>query len=827
MTEFSPQLQFVDKNNLTGILQRVEKPGRYAGGEFGIPKKTADQSVRFLLTYPDVYELGMSNQGLKILYDRINRNENMLADRLFLPWPDFANLLREESLSLYSLDHHLTVSSFDVWGFNISHELHFTNLLYALDLANVPLHREKRMQSEPLIMLGGTAVTNPLPLFDFADCIFLGDGEEAIVEAGRIIQKCKENKRSRCELLKELSAIDGMLIPSLYHVDHEGIASGPIVKKRNYFADSFSDFEHLVLPNLEITQDRVVLEVSRGCSQGCRFCHAGTWKKPVRNIKPAALLAAAHHLIKKTGSDSISLNSLSLADYPYLKELVTLLSNDFSEKGISLSLPSLRIDKNTIPALLITSGIRRSSVTFALEAGSDLMRSRIHKFVSEKSLHQFIGGLFERGWDLVKIYFMLGLPDPEGTEVNDLIRALNELGFIAKKHGNRKNINVTISLFVPKPFTTFQKEKFKNEDYFMQAIYRVKNELRSRRVSIKYTDPFMATLESLLSRSDVRMGKYIEEAYRKGASFDSWDDRLRRDIWRDVLASIPEDILKLWTGPFAADAILPWEKIVHGFPRSWFQKDYEKFLCTEDVSTQTNEELSQQELTDDVFAVPPSKKIPEECYRCVCHLKVSYKKSGSMIYISHLDTSDVLRKALRRAGVPMTFSSGFNKHERMHFEEPLPAYIHSEIEIFYVELWKNIDLTKLMNDLAAELPAGITLTGLDYVNKRPPMHAPVYTFRLEFYDQDLFSTVEIKMKSMPERFSYDKPDHKRKGCIKHMERRLQSAIGDIHFVHSSVSFSIEHTTTEAISLSDFIVYYLNIPVKDWNMKVKIIRTGKK
>lgn len=853
---FSPVLRYVPLERLTPVWQRVEKPGRYTGGEFGIPEKNPEEArARIVFSYPDTYELGMSNEGIKILYDRVQRRPDLYADRTALPWPDFGQLLQQEGIPLYSLDRRLEVRGFDVWGFNVAHELHHTNLLYAMDLAGIPLLRVERGPEDPLILVGGTAVTNPLPLFGFADAIFLGDGEEGILEILDVVAAAKEAGLSRLALLERLASVAGLVLPDLWAPIDEGrdgmvrpryvSRSGQKVQKRVVRAQEFSNLEHVIVPSLAITQDRAVIEVNRGCGQGCRFCHAGFWKRPVRNVPVDRLVEQAAVALKKTGADSLTLHSLSIADYPYLDELVVAMARRFGPDGVSLSLPSLRVQVKTIPVLEMTAGIRKSSVTFALEAGSELMRERIHKKTSEENLQYLMGLIFDRGWDLVKVYFMLGLPDPEGREVDDLIRAANELGDLARRHGQRKNVNITVSLFVPKPFTTFQWEAQRDPTYFEEAVRRLRAELRTKRVHVKHPSPWMAWIEGILSRADHRIGPSILAAYRLGARFDSWDDRFRPDIWQQVLAEHSADTIEDWTAQHPHLDPMPWQDVVDGFPAERLVHDHEKYRA---ITEENMKPAGLQELrTEDYSAgLMEPVSIPAARFEMVGLLRMRFAKAGSMVYISHLDTIEVIRKALRRAALPVTFSRGFNKHERLHLGSSLPIYFRSRNEVVIAELYDRIDPSAMHRLIARNLPEGLSLLETEMLERLPDMRAVPTRYSIQFSAVDDARRVHSALLSLPEEVEFEKRDKKSKGRhTKLVSKRLRSALHDVVLLDGqpqlevrsglasaeagqrfpSVTFTIDPPEDGAVSVTDLLTRVLDLPSTRWNVDVVIEKLG--
>ncbi len=843
---FSPELKYVNKEAIKPLLQKVEKPGRYIGAEFGIKQKEPEHHlVRVVLSYPDVYDLGMSNEGLKILYDQILKN-GYFADRTFLPAKDFGDLLLKNQIPLYSLDHFLEISSFDVWGFNVATELHYTNILYALDLAQIPIKRKQRKNSEPIIILGGTAISNPLPMFDFADGIFLGDGEEAIIEIIKIIENAKLKQKTRFEILEELQTVSGLLIPEFYEITEKGISkypeyNGKIVTKRIYRGNEFGNLETILVPNISIVQDRTVLEVNRGCGQGCRFCHAGFWKRPVRNSEVKRLVEIAGKLLKKTGNNVLTLHSLSIADYPWLEELVIELAKRFGPQGVSLSLPSLRVQVKTIPILEMTSEIRKSSITFALEAGSELLREKIHKKSSEENLHYLIHLVFQKGWETVKVYFMLGLPDYENREVNDLIKSLNALEKIASFYGKRKKINITISLFVPKPFTTFQWEEQKNPDYFEESIKIIKKNVKLKQLTIRHPAPWMSYVEGLFSRADHRIGEYILKAYKKGAKFDSWDDGFREDIWKEITQEIPESLKNLWLSKKPIDMIMPWEQIIDGFSREKLLRDYEKFLSINEnnMNPAKKQVLDPSKYPEELFK---KVQIPKNKFITKCILMIKYAKLDPFIYIGHLDTIEVFRKALRRAEVPLSYSLGFNKHEKIKTFSSLPLYFFSLSEMIFLELYKNVDVEETLEKIQKNLPKGLYIISLQEILKSDlQSFVPKQErYRLELINQTDRDQIFEKLLQIPKEIEYLK-DHKpiRKkinvnnisvsdnlnldfyNSRVNIKEILENLYKDTQYY--GVEFSIQTNILDTISIKDFILYYLSLPIETWNVSVRIIK----
>lgn len=563
------------------ILLKIEKPARYIGNEVNSVMKDPEKvSIRFAMCFPDVYEIGMSHLGIQILYDMFNKREDVWCERVYSPWTDLDQIMRERKIPLFALESQDPVKEFDFLGITLQYEMCYTNILQVLDLSGIPLAAEERTDEDPIVIGGGPCTYNPEPLAEFFDLFYMGEGETVYDE---LLDAYKENKKrggTRKEFLEMAAEIEGIYVPAFYDVTYK--EDGTIesfrpnnphakekIKKQVVMDMSSATYpEKPVVPFIKATQDRVVLEIQRGCIRGCRFCQAGMVYRPTRERDVEKLKELATHMLRNTGHDEISLSSLSSSDYSHLPELVNYLIDSCPEKGVNISLPSLRIDAFSLDVMSKVQDIKKSSLTFAPEAGSQRMRNVINKGLTEEVILDGAGKAFEGGWNKVKLYFMLGLP----TETEDDIKGIAHLAEkiaeryyeIPKDQRNGKcQITASSSFFIPKPFTPFQWAPMNTEREFLDKAAIVKAEVRAQlnQKSIRYIyhEADISLLEGFLARGDRKCAEVIEKAYRKGAIFDAWSEYFRKDAWEEAFAETGIDVSFYACRERSTDEILPWD----------------------------------------------------------------------------------------------------------------------------------------------------------------------------------------------------------------------------------------------------------------------------
>lgn len=575
------------------ILMKVQKPGRYTGGELNsIIKDKDDVEVRFAFCFPDVYEVGMSHLGMKILYSQLNTKPYVWCERVFAPWVDMEELMREKDIKLYALESGDPITEFDFIGFTLQYELSYTNVLNMLDLAGIPLRSEQRTELWPLVVAGGPCACNPEPMADFIDLFFIGEGEEVDSEVIELYREYKRKHATKKEFLQAAAQIEGVYVPSLYRVEYEEdgtIASftpaegAPAKIKKRLIMDLDNLYfpENFVVPSIEIVHDRAVAEIFRGCIRGCRFCQAGFLYRPVREKSPETIDRQCHNLCANTGYDEVSLSSLSSSDYTKIQDLLKKLLSWSDKEKVSISLPSLRVDGFSDELMSKLKTVRRSGLTFAPEAGTQRLRNVINKNVTEEELMKTCSTAFSGGWTTVKLYFMIGLP----TETMDDVAGIAQLGqkvvnayynIPNKPKGKAVKVTLSASSFVPKPFTPFQWEPQDTVDTLHQKQRHLRDSITSRKINCNWHDADTSFLEGVFARGDRKLCKVLELAQKRGCHFDGWGDFFRLSTWLEIFEECGIDPAFYANRRRSFDELLPWDHIDYGVKKEFFIEECKK-----------------------------------------------------------------------------------------------------------------------------------------------------------------------------------------------------------------------------------------------------------
>lgn len=579
------------------ILLSIQQPARYIGGEINsVCKDPSSVDVRFAMCFPDVYDIGMSHLGIQILYDMLNKMPDVYCERVYSPWTDLDAIMREKHIPLFAIESQDPVKDFDILGITLQYEMCYTNILQILDLSGIPLHGSDRTWDDPIVIGGGPCAYNPEPIAEFFDLFYIGEGETAYRQLIDIYKDSRKNGESRETFLKRAAGVPGIYVPSLYepeyHEDGTLKAFRPtcpeapekVVKQLVLDMTEAVYPEKPLVPFIKVTQDRVVLEIMRGCIRGCRFCQAGMIYRPVREKNVERLKDLAYKMLKNTGHEEISLSSLSSSDYRSLEELVRFLIEEFHGKGVNVSLPSLRIDAFSLDVMSKVQDVKKSSLTFAPEAGSQRMRDVINKGLTEDDIFSGAMEAFNGGWNRVKLYFMLGLPGETYEDIEGIAKLSNDIAALYytipkdKRPGARVDVVSSTSFFVPKPFTPFQwvpqntTEQFKDKQHFLSR--KMKEQLNRKSMRYNWHDFDLTALEGFLARGDRRVGEVIYRAYKKGCMFDSWSEYFYYDRWLEAMDEAGIDP-SFYTGRVREyDEILPWDFIDAGVTKEFLWREY-------------------------------------------------------------------------------------------------------------------------------------------------------------------------------------------------------------------------------------------------------------
>lgn len=577
------------------ILCKVEKPSRYVGGELNqVIKNPKDVNIRFAFCFPDVYEVGMSHLGTRILYHTINERKNTYCERVFAPWPDMETLMRKSDIKLFTLETKTPLDQFDMLGFTLQYEMSYTNILNMLDMSGITIRASERGEDEPIIMAGGPCAYNPEPLYDIVDFFEIGEGEEMMDDVLEVYAKHKANgKVNKKEFLREISHIGGIYVPSLYDVSYN--EDGTIreftpkyedvpakVKKRivnNFDKVSFPD--EMIVPYTDIVHDRVVLETARGCTNGCRFCQAGMIYRPVREKTTNTLIEQARRALKATGYDEVSLASLSICDYSNIQNLISSLVLEHEADKVGIALPSIRVDAFSVDLIKEIQKVRKTGLTFAPEAGSQRMRDIINKGLTEERILEAAKSAFESGWSTIKLYFILGLPyetTEDAAGIGELAEKMADVYFGIPKDVRNKGLKITVStsILVPKPFTPFQWAPMARPEIVDERIKAVRGAIKSRSIVYNYHEQETSFMEAVFARGDRRTCDVLIKAFEKGAKFDGWSEYFNMEIWNEAMEECNLDSKFYVYREREYDEILPWDFIDIGVNRKYMERENEK-----------------------------------------------------------------------------------------------------------------------------------------------------------------------------------------------------------------------------------------------------------
>lgn len=581
------------------ILLKIEKPARYLGNEVNHVVKDPKGKIRFAMCFPDVYEIGMSHLGIQILYDLLNAREDVYCERVYSPWMDLDAVMREKKIPLFALESQDPIKDFDFLGITIQYEMCYTNILQVLDLSGIPLYTKDRTMEDPFVVCGGPCTYNPEPIADFFDLVYIGEGETSYRELLDKYKEWKKSGKSRREFLEIAATVDGIYVPSLYDVTYNqdgtihamvpNCETAPEKVKKQVVNDLTHTYypEKPLVPYIKATQDRVVLEIQRGCIRGCRFCQAGMIYRPIRPRDIDYLKKMAVTMLDNTGYEEITLSSLSSSDYKELSELVYFLIDECDERKINISLPSLRIDAFSLDVMSKVQDVKKSSLTFAPEAGSQRMRNVINKGLTEEVILSGAWEAFQGGWNRVKLYFMLGLPGEREDDIEQIAVLADKIAAKyfelpkEERHG-RPEIVASSSFFVPKPFTPFQwspmntAEQFESKRRFL--LGKVKEQLNQRSIRYQCHDAVTSELEGIFARGDRKLCKVIEDAYRRGCIFDAWTDYFKEDVWEQVMDENGVSRYFYNYRERGKDEIFPWDFIDIGVSKNFLYREYENSL---------------------------------------------------------------------------------------------------------------------------------------------------------------------------------------------------------------------------------------------------------
>ncbi|MFW6080785.1 MAG: TIGR03960 family B12-binding radical SAM protein, partial [Desulfosalsimonas sp.] len=722
--------------HLDDILPLVSKPSRYTGGEVNSLAKSGSRVRLFMaLAFPDTYEIGMSHFGMQILYHLLNSRPEIAVERVFAPGTDMAARLSAADMPLFSLETRRPLSKFDIVGFSLLYELNYTNVLMMLELGGIPFYAADRGRDMPLVIGGGPCTVNPEPVAPFFDAMVIGDGEPVVTEMADAWLRWKEQGGDKGDLLNSWAAIRGVYVPSLFQPGYDSHGRQQVTPllpryekvRRAVAADLDSAFfpRSPVVPFGRPVHDRLRLEVARGCTRGCRFCQAGMIYRPVRERSFSSLLDLAEKGLAATGYDDISLLSLSTGDYSCLQPLIRELSARYGSSRLALSIPSFRAGTLSSEVMEIIRNVRKTGFTIAPEAGTERLRSVINKNITEAEITDTVKTAFDLGWQLVKLYFMIGLPGETSRDVEGIAELVRRLRSLSPRGRQGGKINVSVGVFIPKSHTPFQWAAQTDTSAARETIEYLRSRLSVRGVEFKWQNPELSRLEGIFARGDRRLSRVLVAARRRGCRFDGWTDCFDKDAWSEAFSDAgvdPEAFLK----PVSPDAPLPWEHIDTGVSREFLLAEYKKSLQAEPTFDCRYGDCQDCGVCDFETFMPQNacdKKMPglaegdlsriqgdKTDDRGSRKLRVVYSKLGPARYFGHLELANILVRALRRAGISLAYSRGYHPKPKIAFTDALPVGVESLSESFYMTVSDQISCSEIKDLANRQLPEGLRIT---------------------------------------------------------------------------------------------------------------------
>jgi len=734
------------RQSLEEILPLVQNPSHYLGTEINTLKKDPGTiRLRFALAFPDLYDVGTSHVGIQILYHVLNARDGIAAERVFAPGRDLEARMRHEGCPICSLESRTPLSTFDIIGFSLLYELNFTNILTVLDLSGLPFYARDRDASHPFIIAGGPCSFNPEPLADFFDAMVIGDGEQVAVELAEAWLESKDAGEDRERTLKRWSKLQGVYVPSFFEgeVNPDGlqVLKPRFPEYRTVHKAVVNDLNQSPYPDCPVVpfgkpiHDRLSLEISRGCTRGCRFCQAGMIYRPVRERAPDTVLFLAERGLANTGYGNLSLLSLSTGDYCAIHMLMEGLMDRCAPEKIAVSLPSLRVGSLTESLMTQIKRVRKTGFTIAPEAGSQRLRDVINKNISEQDLEETVQNAFGLGWQLIKLYFMIGLPTETEADLSAIVELVKRLQKVRGQNGRNGQITVSVSTFIPKAHTPFQWCSQMSVDESRDKIHRLRSELRGGRLRFKWQTPEMSLLEGLWARGDRALSRLLVKAYEAGCRFDGWSDHFQYKTWEGAIEACGVDVDFYTRRSRDLSEPLPWDHIDPGVSKEFLKQEWGKALEGEETLDCRHGDCQLCGLCDFevlkpvVFEAHDPVRADREVRRGeeegpYKKLQVSYAKRGLARHFGHLELVKIFVRALRRAGIPLRFSLGFHPAPKISFECALPVGTESLEEHFTIQVPLSVSRETLLERVGSQLPEGLTLTACKALGQSPAEAGP-------------------------------------------------------------------------------------------------------